>query len=163
MSKINDALKRAKNAQRQNLPSGVRPMRPIEEKKEARDLSWILPVVVILLIVVAVFFIALSLAKRTANSIVTAPEAPSTQEVETVVAPPSLPPPVIGPAAINTAPPAPAKIQGIAYDPVHPWAIISGKTVYVGDAVDGMTVLAIAKNSVTLAGNGQTNKLYVGQ
>jgi hypothetical protein len=163
MSKINDALKRAKNAQQKNTPySGVTPMRPIEEKKEERDYSWILPVVVILLIVVAVFFIALSLAKHTANSIVAAPEIPSTQQVETVVAP-SPPPAVIGPAAINTSTPVPTRIQGIAYDPVHPWAIISGKTVYVGDSVDGMRVLAIAKNSVTLAGDGQTNKLYVGQ
>jgi hypothetical protein len=165
MSKINDALQRAKNAQQKNSPpSGVTPMRPIEEKRKKLDLSWVLPVVAILLVVVAVFFIAMSLAKRTANSIVAAPEVLSTQQVETVVEPvPTLPPPVIGPGAINVSAPAPAKIQGIAYDPVHPWAIVSGKTVYVGDSVDGMIVLVIAKNSVTLAGGGQTNKLYVGQ
>jgi hypothetical protein len=159
MSQINDALKRAKNAQRQNPPSGPTPMRPVEPKDEERDYSWILPVVVILLIVVAVFFIALSLAKHTANSIIATPEI-STQQVETVTAPP---PPVIGPAAISNSTPAPAQIQGIAYDPVHPWAIISGKTVYVGDTVNGMKVLQIARNFVVLAGNGQTNKLYVGQ
>jgi hypothetical protein len=162
MSKINDALKRAKDAQRQNTPSGMTPMRPIEEKKEERDLTWILPVVVILLIVVAVFFIALSLAKHTANSIVAAPDLSNTQQVEAPTVP-SMPSAPIGPAAINTSTPAPTRIQGIAYDPVRPWAIISGKTVYVGDSVDGMRVLAIAKNSVTLTGHGETNKLYVGQ
>lgn len=162
MSKINDALKRAKNAQRQNPPSGVTPMRPLEEKEE-RDLSWILPVVIILLIVVAVFFLALSLARHTANSIVTAPDLVSTQQVESVPEPARSPPQLIGPAAIVAAAPDPVRIQGIAYDPVHPWAIVSGKTVYVGDSVNGKVVVAIAKNSVTFAANGQTNKLYVGQ
>jgi hypothetical protein len=163
MSKINDALKRAKNAQRPNTPpSGVTPMRPIEPKKEERDFSWILPVIIILLIVIAVFFIALALARHTANAIVAAPDISSTQQVETAVV--SLPPPVpIGLAAISNSPPAPAQVQGIAYDPVHPWAIIGGKTVGVGDAVGGMRVVEITHNSVTLMGNGRTNKLYVGQ
>jgi hypothetical protein len=164
MSLINDALKRAKNAQRKNTPSGVAPMRPIEPKDEERDFSWILPVVVILLIVVAVFFIALSVSTHTAKNIIATSDISTTQSVESVATPPSPPPAVIGPAAIANVPPAPTtRIQGVVYDPVHPWAIVSGKTVYVGDSVDGMRVTEIAKNSVTLTGNGQTNKLFVGQ
>jgi hypothetical protein len=163
MSQINDALKRAKNAQQKNSPhSGVTPMRPIEPKNEERDYTWVLPIVIILLIVIAVFFIAMSLAKHAVKNIVAAPDIAATQQVETVAAP--MPPPaVIGPGAINTSPPTPTQIQGIVYDPVHPWAIVSGKTVYVGDSVNGMRVMEIARNFIMIAGNGQTNKLYVGQ
>jgi cytoskeletal protein RodZ len=166
MSQINDALKRAKNAQSKNSPqSGVAPMRPIEPRKEERDYSWVLPVVIIVLVAIAVFFIAMFLALHKVRNIVAGPENSGTQAVEnvSVPAPPVPPPAVIGPGAINTAPPAATQVQGIFYDPVHPWAIVSGKTVYVGDSVNGMRVTAIARNAITLTGNGQTNKLYVGQ
>jgi hypothetical protein len=168
MSLINDALKRAKDAQRKNTPpSGVSPMRPIEVKREERDLSWILPVVIILLILTAVFFIALAMAKHTFKKIVATPEISTTQQVETVAAPapnPPAPPEVIGPAAIiKTDAPAQMQVQGIVNDPAHPWAIISGRTVYIGDDVNGMRVTAISRNSITLTGNGQTNRLIVGQ
>jgi hypothetical protein len=170
MSLINDALKRAKESQRKNTPpSGVspmRPMRPIEVKREKRDLSWILSVVIILLILTAVFFIALTLAKHTVKNIVAEPEISTTQQVEAVAAPapnPPAPPAVIGPAAISTDVPVQTRVQGIFNDPAHPWAIVSGKTVYVGDFVDGMLVTAISRNSITLTGKGQTNTLIVGQ
>jgi hypothetical protein len=167
MSLINDALKRAKDAQRKNTPpSGVSPMRPIEVKREERDLSWILPVVIILLILTAIFFIGLAMARHTFKKIVAAPEISTTQQVEAVAAPvpnPPAPPAVIGPAAISTDVPAQTRVQGIFNDPVHPWAIVSGKTVYVGDFVNGLRVTAISRNSITLTGNGQTNTLIVGQ
>jgi hypothetical protein len=172
MSLINDALKRAKNAQQKNTPaSGMRPMRPvepmrpIEPKRAKRDYKWILPVVVVLLIVVAVFFIALSVTNHAVKTFIAAPEIPPAPPVESVATPaPPEPPAVIGPAAINTSPPMPPpRIQGIAYGSAHPWAIINNKTVYVGDMVDGMRVTEIARSSVTLTGNGQTNKCFVGQ
>jgi hypothetical protein len=167
MSLINDALKRAKEAQRKNIPSGVSPMRPIEVKREKRDLSWILPVVIILLILTAIFFIGLAMAKHTFKNIVAAPEISTTQQVEAVIAPapnPPTPPPVIGPAAIiSTDVPTQTRVQGIFNDPVHPWAIVSGRTVYIGDDVNGMRVTAISRNSVTFTGKGQTNTLIVGQ
>jgi hypothetical protein len=166
MSQINDALKRAKNAQQKNTPySGVTPMRPIEPRKEERDYSWILPVVIIVVVAIAVFFIAMFLARHTVRNIVAAPENSGTQSVENVVAPsPRLPTPaVIGPGAIATSTPAPTQVQGIVYDPVHPWAIVSGKTVYVGDSVNGMRVTEIARNFLMLVGDGKTNRLYVGQ
>jgi hypothetical protein len=43
---------------------------------------------------------------------------------------------------------------------VHPYAIVGGKTVFVGDAVDGQRVTAISPDTLTLVGNGQTNQLY---
>jgi len=164
MSQINDALQRAKNAQQPNPPpSGMSPMRPIESRPEDRDYGWILAVVIILLVCVAVFFIAKSVSVQTVKQITSAPAVAATQQVETAVSTPLPPPPVIGPAAINTEPPPAIRIQGIVYDPVHPWAIVSGKTVYVGDSVNGMSVAAITRNSVTLVGDGKTNKLLVGQ
>ena len=57
----------------------------------------------------------------------------------------------------------PTRVQGIVYDPVNPWAIISGKTVHVGDNVEGMLVTAISRDSITIAGNGQTKQLHVGE
>jgi hypothetical protein len=73
---------------------------------------------------------------------------------------------VIGPAAINANPPDPStmpiQVQGIVADPVNPWAIVNGRTVHVGDLVNEFRVTAIARNAVTLAGNGQTNRLGLG-
>jgi hypothetical protein len=177
MSLINDALKRAKEAQKKDAPfvaapTTVRPtpMRPMKVRRQRRDWGWILPVAIALLILTAFFFIGLAMAKRTVKTIVATPEISTTQQVETVAAAPvpNAPPPevIVPAAAINTAntePPAPPRIQGIAYDPVHPWAIVSGKTVYVGDLVNGMRVMAISRHSITLAGNGQTNRFIVGQ
>jgi hypothetical protein len=175
MSLINDALKRAKNAQRENLPSSVSPLRPVETQRRERDFGWTLPVAVILLIVVAVFFIALSTTRPAAKNVLAVPVPIRSQAVETVAVPapnppalaasaPVTPPPVvISPAVINKQVPQPPRIQAIAYDLVNPWAIVSGKTVYVGDLVDGMRVTAISRNAVTLAGKGRTNQLAFGR
>jgi hypothetical protein len=182
MSLINDALKRAKEAQRPPPQSGVPPMRPVEIKRKEQDFSVALPVLIIFLIVTAFFFIGLAMAKKHTvihreEKIVAAPAIASTHEVVAAVAPvanpplsgsPAMNPPAspaegISPAAIKVEAPKPIRIQGIAYDPVFSWAIVNGKTVYAGDFVDGMRVTAISRNSITLVGNGQTNTLGVGQ
>jgi hypothetical protein len=129
-----------------------------------QDLNLILPGLIILLMVAAFFFFGLAMAKHKVNNIVGLAEADTNQPGENAAGP--VRPPkaeVIGPAAIAVQAPRRARIQGIAYDPVHPWAIISGKTAYVGDVVDGMRVAVIARDSVTLVGNGQTNTFVVGQ
>jgi hypothetical protein len=131
-------------------------------RRKNRDTNLFLPVLSILLIVAAFFFFGLAMAKRKVSGIVASPEAVTNPPVE-IVASPKTPAQSIGSAAFVAASPKPAKIQGIAYDPVRSWAIISGKTVYVGDVVDGMRVLAITRDAVTLAGNGQTNTFVVGQ
>ena len=73
--------------------------------------------------------------------------------------------PVAAASTVATNPPAPKplRLQGIAYDAVHPSAIIGGKAVSVGSLVDGMHVTAISANSVTLAGDGHTKTLVVGE
>lgn len=187
MSLINDALKRAKEAQRKDSPGYiVSPMRPNAPapapartplpRRKQRNLSWFMPVVIVLLVVVAVFFMVIAVAKHTVKNIVAAPEISAPQQVETVATPAPAPPApvaaaapeppaeVIGPAAISTDVPKPVIIlQGVVNDPKHPWAIVNGKTVYLGDNVEGMRVTAISRSSITLVGNGQTNIVYVGQ
>jgi hypothetical protein len=168
MSLINDALKRARESQRKNPPPVVPPLMPAAPRSRGGDIGWIFPAVIFLLIVVAFFFITLAMARHTVKKIINAPEVSATQEVETVeaaAAPVLAPvPAVIGVAAIsNLNPAAPVRLQGIFYDPVHPSAIISGRTVFPGDLLDGMRVTAISRSSITLAGNGQTNTLVVGQ
>jgi type II secretory pathway component PulC len=183
MSLINDALKRAQEAQRKDNPAYiVSPMRPNAPaptptriptpRRKQRNLSWFMPVVIILLVLVAVFFMVMAMAKRTVKNIVAAPEIATPSQVETAVVPAPTPPApvevaapeVIGPAAIAADVPKPVIIlQGVVNDPKHPWAIVNGKTVYLGDNVEGMRVTTISRSSITLIGNGQTNIVYVGQ
>jgi hypothetical protein len=171
MSLINDALKRAKNAQQNSPPpSGMSPMRPVEPRREERDFSLFLPVLIILLVSTAIFFISLSLADHTVKRIAATPAVAVTQEIKAAEAPWAELPAVIGPAAINTnpppvppPPPAPILVQGIIADPVQPWAIVNGKTVHMGDLVNGMRVTAIARNTITLAGKDGTNTLGLGR
>jgi hypothetical protein len=60
------------------------------------------------------------------------------------------------------AKPAP-KLQGIVFNPKSPSATISGKMVFVGDRVGDWRVVAIDKESATLAGHGETNILRLGE
>lgn len=185
MSLINDALKRAKEAQRKETPPGGSPMRPVEAKPAERDFSLILPVVIVLLVVTAIVFIGLAVtrqaatnpAKKNAAAPAITPAQTPTQTVAIAVVPATNPPPAALPAPATSAPPAevtnpapikaeapkPTRLQGISFDPVLSWAVINGETVYVGDFVNGMQVTEISRKSVTLVGNGHTNILVLGQ
>ncbi|HZL12908.1 MAG TPA: hypothetical protein VFC85_02080 [Verrucomicrobiae bacterium] len=163
MSLINDALKRARDAQRKNPAAGRTPLPPYRAQKKERDLGWLPPAVIILLIIVAFFFIALAFAHHAVKKIVNTPDQTSTQQIETVSAP-APEPALIGAAAIsNMNASTSALVQGIFYDPVHPSAIINDRTVFIGDTVKGMRVTAISRSSITLVGNGRTNILVIGQ
>jgi hypothetical protein len=160
MSLINDALKRARKNQG-GPPPGMPPLRPVESGEEDNRVEWILPAVIIFLIVTACFCIGLAAARHTAAKIMNAPEPAATQQVE------SVPVPILK-APTNTGPQIPAvepiKVQGIVYDPVRPWAIVDGKTVFIGDSVREFRVKQISKNAVTLeAADGSQQKLGLGQ
>jgi hypothetical protein len=161
MSQINDALKRAKDVQPKDTPSSVPPMLPVESETRQHGANWIWPVVIILLLLLlAGLFIAISAGSRLGQKAAAEPApAPAVQAAAPVPAPK---PPVAAPAAQSTAP-KPALVQGIVYDPANPYAIIGGKTVFVGDTVGAMHVTAISPDAVTLVGNGQTKQLRVGQ
>ena len=192
MSLINDALKRAQEVQRPNAPSSVASMRTINTRPKERPFANRLLIVIIFLLLSAAFaFIGLAMTGRLAKKNVAVPPIAMAQPVAAAAASPpisaaapavaaavaqsepkSLPAsasaPVIA-APVVAPPPTPLvlpdslHVQGIAYDPVRPWAIVSGRTVYVGDLVKGVRVIGITKNTVTFGDNGQTNFLYVGQ
>jgi hypothetical protein len=191
MSLINDALKRAKESQKNDTPAVATPMPPVEARPPERTFSWVMPSVIILLVATAFLFIGLAVARHNNQSAPPATAAVSTPPVA-VPATPTVPAPkpsvaeTLAPAPVTNLPvaeatptnaPAPPveaiaatpqpeapkapKIQGIAYDPQNAWAIVNGQTVYVGDEVDGFRVLDISRKAVTLAGNGQTNTFSV--
>jgi len=46
------------------------------------------------------------------------------------------------------------KLNGIAYSPDHPIAVLDGRVVAPGEVVQGFTVLEIQADHVTLQGHG---------
>jgi hypothetical protein len=158
MSLINDALKRARQSQVNPPSAGGPPLRPVEPRNNS-SLAWLLPAIIIFLIVVAIFFIGLAMANRTVTKIVNAPEpvVTATQPVGAVSAPAPRPVPQLEPAVAIE--PTPLKVQGIAYDPAKPWAIINGKTVFTGDSIGDFHVKAISKYNVTLTGADGKEKI----
>jgi len=159
MSLINDALKRARESQQKNPPAGGPPLMPVKTRRLRRDMDWIFPALIILLIIAACFFLGLAMTNRTVTKIVNVPEAVVTQQAETVVAKEPMP-------ETNT-PVAPApdlpRLQGIFYDPVHPSAIMDGRSVSIGSRVGDLRVKEISKYTVTLEGtNGFLQKINLG-
>jgi hypothetical protein len=63
------------------------------------------------------------------------------------------------------APPkaAPLRLQALVFNPTRPSAMISGKTLFVGDRLGDLRVVAINKDSAILIGAGQTNVLTLTQ
>jgi hypothetical protein len=159
MSLINDALKQARQSLPQNPPAGPPPPAPIESAARG-GMSWLAPVMIILFLAAAGIFIGLSLSKPVPLVAATRPVAP--------VPPAPQPVAVVTNAAVavsNTvvaaAPPKPPepKLQGILFDATRPCAIVSGRTVHVGDFAGGLRVAAISQNSITLQNETETNVL----
>jgi MSHA biogenesis protein MshK len=72
----------------------------------------------------------------------------------------NLPDPTKPPAAFlhgDAAPTGPV-LQSILIAPTHRLAVISGKTVYLGDSVEGAKVISIAENEVILQ-NGKSRQV----
>jgi hypothetical protein len=51
------------------------------------------------------------------------------------------------------------KLQGIAFDPQKPSAIINGRTFYLGDVVEDFRLIGISPVAVTLVSATETNVL----
>jgi len=190
MSLINDALKRAKQAQQQNSPDApqmkvqFRPVEPSQQVKKSDTGIWIA------VLIVGGLMIGLVVRQMTrenspnpkeakAREIVpanpipqeTAPPAPVAHAATTTSTPKpiTLQPAVQQAAAAlpadkveEPAKPAP-KLQAVVFDRTRPSAIISGKSVFRGDKVGDFRVVAISQESVTLVGGGQTNVLVLGE
>lgn len=55
--------------------------------------------------------------------------------------------------------PAPLRLQAIVFNPKRPSAMINGKTLFIGDKLGDLRVVAIDRDSAILAGAGRTNIL----
>jgi HD-like signal output (HDOD) protein/CheY-like chemotaxis protein len=75
------------------------------------------------------------------------PALPVSQATPTNAAPPS--------SALKEQTPPDFRLNGIIYTVHRPSAIVNGRTVYVGDWVNGATVISIGPDTVTLEFNGQ--------
>jgi len=161
MSLINDALNRAGEAKPEPL-SGLTPMSPVDSQPRA-GVKWQLPLLVILLLVAAGYIIGMSRAGHPAPQALNKPAAAAAVS--------NMSPAVVAASLIvvvtNTVPapaPPPIRLQGIVYDPVHPWAIVNGRTVYPGSRVGDYLVKVISKNSLILeAADGSRRQLSIGQ
>jgi hypothetical protein len=177
VSLVNDALKRATEAQKSRPPVPVvhLPLRPVEAAKQNKTgIGLVLPATLLTIIVVALF--SLRLARR-ADQNTPPPPPQTTAPAEKNISKPAaaildlapgplavsakeIPAPVPAPPAVVPAPqPAPLKLQAVFYSPPHPSAIISGKTVRVGDVVRELQVVAIGSSSALLISATQTNFL----
>jgi hypothetical protein len=169
MSLLNDALKRASQTQQEldtvriSLPP---PAAPVPGSQAG--LGWALPVLIILLIVTAGAFVTLAIFARKAAP---AP-APQITRAATVPPParpvPAAPKPVAPPVTTQTPavaasapvpPPPPLKVQGITYSNAKWQAIVNGKTVFIGDSVNGFRIAAIYQNHVSFIAPDGSRKL----
>jgi hypothetical protein len=66
-------------------------------------------------------------------------------------------------AAPTPATPAPLRLQAIIFNPRRPSAMISGKTLFIGDKLGDLRVAAISKESAILVGAGKTNVLTLAE
>jgi hypothetical protein len=179
MSLINEALKRAKQAQQPHSPDApqlrvqFRPVEPAQQPKKSNLGIWIAVAVIAVLAIGFVFRQlsreAGSVAPKEAREIV--PATPVSQETVPPPAPTNAPISNTSELAsheaapvVDEVPPKPApKLQAVVYDPKRPSAIISGKSVFVGDRVGDLRVVKITRESATLVGAGQTNLLVLGE
>jgi len=174
MSMINDALKRAKDAQQKNQDaapgSELRHMEPLVPSP--RGIGMILPMFIVLFVFMSFLFVwqtrqQVSATEPKAKIQPTTPANPAPRPVTVALAAPKSPV-VLKPAvAATNAPviaPEPApKLQAIFFAPGHSTAIIGGKTVRPGDIIKSFRVAAITQSSVTVMSRTQTNVLVLKQ
>ena len=186
MSLINDALKRATQAQPPSstpAPEPDTPMRPAEPPHGSVGLPVYFMPVLLFVVAGACFFIVQGWdAKRqsglypdpiTIHARETSSGAPDTAAIaaqdkgaqpvqadrQFALNDSPTATPGAPKAAIDEEPAPSLRLQGIFYRPSKPSAVINSKTVYVGDAIAGGKVQSITRNSVTLIVEGETKVL----
>jgi|ERR1041385_8706876 hypothetical protein len=186
MSLINDALKRAKAAQKKDEPSTAPPLQfqPVDpSQKGPRGPRWPILLCFAGALIVGGLLLKAVFSKEQPLKVeakgVAAPTN-NAQSTEAAALPPGtgVLPPVPKPttfqprtqelagatssASVEPARPAAPKLQGILFHPTRPSALINGKTVFVGDKVGDFRVSAIARDSATLVSSTETNVLTFG-
>ncbi|HEV2435320.1 MAG TPA: hypothetical protein VG077_04920 [Verrucomicrobiae bacterium] len=162
MSLINDALKQVKQSRPQNPPANSPPLPPAEPAAAGNG-NWLAPVMSILLVAAAGIFIGLSLSKQApAMASVPLAAAATNRPVNAVATTRPLvansPPGSNRVVRIPPKPPEP-KLQGILFDAARPCAIVSGRTVFIGDRVGEFRVTAISKDDLTMQSETETRVL----
>jgi hypothetical protein len=157
MSRINDALKQARQAQPRTSTTTFLPQHLAAKEDRTSPLLWLIPSLIIFLIIAGIFFVSWASAHRTVNQIVNDPEATNEPVVVEIPVPaaPAAPPPVAAPEPVDLP-----VLQGIFYSASAPSAIIDNKTVVPGDRIKQYRVKEITKSTVVLTGpDGQELKL----
>jgi len=171
MSLVNDALRRAQDAQNKSQPPApaLRPAHPVIPQKSGVGLM--VPVIIAVVAIGGLFLIWQNNRQKNEarqpvvepkpTAVVLAPETkPPVQQVPAPTPTPAAPVAVTekpAPASVISAPAPQLKLQAIFYAPGHSSAIISGKTVHAGDNFKGFRVAAIAQTSATLVSATETN------
>jgi hypothetical protein len=171
MSLINDALKRAKQFEKKQAPS-IPPLETpfVDGQITTKRPEWIVPVLLCTLAAAALFIglAFLIFERKPAQQLTAAVVVPP--PVQAIVTPkPSSPPaPVTNQTAavtalVSAAPsappsPPPLHVQGISYSNAKWQAIVNGRTVFVGDSVNGFRVSNISKNNVSFIAPGGSQK-----
>ena len=214
MSLINDALRRAREAQRPapHPPSPQMQFRPVEPPQHPRHgLGLIVPAALAVVALLALLFVwqwaqrrmaigpreVRALTPPTAQATIAPQPATPSPEVVAAAAQPSPPAePSLRPDAVtevanllpvtssitpagpplgqeqesndtpsaSIAPPPvpkspPLRLQGIVFNPRRPCVVINGRTLFVGEKLGDLRVVAIDRESATLVGAGKTNIL----
>jgi len=179
MSLVNDALKRATEVQKTRPPTPMvnLPLRPVEPVKPRKaGFGLVLPATLATIIAAALFSLSISNHSSHSTPVPASPVQTPTSGVPVisaimdlapaplVVAAKEIPPtpPPVPPAPVVVAappPPAPLRLQAVFYSPPNPSAIISGKTVHVGDTLRELQVVAIGSSSALLISTTETNFL----
>ena len=153
-------------------PSPAVPAAVPAGSKPAGSRGWLWPVVGLFL-VGACILAGLAMTRHREAQTASPSEPVPTESISPAVTNPPLPPPVVETNAapdsnsvvssVATVPPRP-RLQGIVSDPVRPWAIVDGKTVYPGDRVGDFRVKEISKGTLTLEDtNGSRQVLLLGK
>jgi hypothetical protein len=176
MSLINDALKRAKDAQHKSPPVApgpqLRPAEPAPAGAPGRGMGKTAPGILILIALIGLFLLwrdhrktvkaRPALAKTIAPAIAVPESKPLVQTVAaTAASTAAVKPPGATPPAAPA--PAPLKLQAIFFNPGRSSAMISGKTVQAGDTVQGFHVTAINRSSATLVSATETNVMKLAE
>ena len=174
MSLINDALKRAKQAQPANLaPADGPALRPVERAPRSERPDFLMPALIVVILALAGLLVwqwslgagTTTVRARTVAATETIQTAPVSQ-AQIVAAPATIaaPQPVTN-AVVAAEPPKPApivyKLQSVFYFPQNPSAVINGKTVHQGSLLAGDAhVVTIGQESATIVtASGETNLL----
>jgi hypothetical protein len=174
MSLINDALKRARDTQRNNPPSGAPPLPPVESPAHGGS-GWILVAAAVLFLAAICLFIGPVLFGHKTPPVAAA-KPPEISAPPPVVAAPmpapatnALPAPATNANPTNPPPPVAApeqlpKVQGIIFNAARPLAIVSGQAVNAGDRVGNLQVKQILKTSVIFQRpDGSLKTLNIGE